>query len=224
MIIERRNAARGTFMNNKAFQSLSYGVYIVSTWNEGTPAGCTANCAAQITATPATVMVSINKNNFTHDCIRKCGYFSLTVLAETSDPAIIGTFGFHTGKDYDKFAQVQWQVRDKLPVLSDGCAYVCCKVIDSMDTATHTVFLGEVIGADTLRPDPPMTYAYYHTVVKGKTAKNAPTYIAEQPEPKAKYVCKICGYVYDGETPFEQLPDDWKCPLCGAPKSMFEKR
>ena len=211
-------------MNNKAFFALSYGVYIVTARNEGKPAGCTANSAIQVTASPATVLVSINKDNFTNRCIADCGHFALTVLAETSDPAVIGRFGFHSGKDFDKFAETDWQVRDKMPVLADGCAYICCKVIDRMDTATHTVFLGEVIGADTLRNDPPMTYAYYHSVIKGKTAKNAPTYIAEQTARAEQYVCKVCGYVYDGDTPFEQLPDDWKCPICGAPKPMFERR
>ena len=100
-----------------------------------------------------------------------------------------------------------------------------CRVIDKMETATHTVFLGEVMDADVLKAGTPMTYAYYHKVLKGKTAAKAPTYIApEAGQTAAKYVCKICGYVYDGKVPFEELPDDWLCPVCGAPKSQFEKR
>ena len=93
-----------------------------------------------------------------------------------------------------------------------------------METATHTVFLGEVLDADVLKNEEPMTYTYYHKVVKGKSPKNAPTYIPEEVEEKvedAKWVCGICGYVYEGETPFEELPEDFKCPICKQPKNVF---
>ncbi len=202
---------------------MSYGVYIVSTWDNGRPTGCTANCAAQITASPATVMVSINKENYTNKCIADCGHFAISVLAENSDPSIIGTFGFRSGKDFDKFSSVPYAVKDALPVVTDSCAYIACRVIDTMDSPTHTVFLGEVIGAEVLSDNPPMTYAYYHGVIKGKTAKNAPTYLAEK-ETEGKSVCPACGYEYGGNVPFGQLPDDWVCPICGMPKSAFEKR
>ena len=92
-----------------------------------------------------------------------------------------------------------------------------------METSTHTVFLGEVMDADIIADGTPMTYAYYHKVLKGRTAPKAPTYQAEEKE-GGNYVCKICGHVYSGDIPFEQLPDDWVCPVCGAPKSQFERR
>ena len=120
-------------------------------------------------------------------------------------------------------AETPYAVRGKMPVIDDCVCWFSCKVIDKMETATHTVFLGEVLDADVLRKDAPMTYAYYHKVLKGRTAANAPTYQAEE-KSAGKYVCKICKYEYDGETPFEELPDDWTCPICGAPKSQFEKK
>ena len=213
-------------MNSRAFHSLSYGVYIVSTWDNGRPTGCTANCAAQITSSPATVMVSINKDNYTNRCIADCGHFAISILAENSDPSIIGTFGFRSGKDFNKFEQVPYAVKDALPVVTDSCAYIACRVVGTMDTSTHTIFLGEVIGADVLSDNPPMTYAYYHNVIKGKAPKNAPTYVREEepatsktPTPSGKrYVCEVCGYIYEGE-----LPDDFKCPVCQAPKSCFKE-
>lgn len=208
-------------MDPKALYALSYGVYIVSTWDNGRPTGCTANCAAQITSSPASVMVSINKDNYTNSCIAACGYFAVSVLAEDSDPSVIGTFGFRSGKDYNKFDSVPYAVKDSLPVLTDSCACIVCRVIGTMDTATHTIFLGEVIGAEVLSDRRPMTYAYYHSVIKGKTAKNAPTYIAEESKP-GSYVCSVCGYEYSGSVPFEQLSDDWVCPICGRPKSVFK--
>ena len=101
-----------------------------------------------------------------------------------------------------------------MPVIADSCGYLVCKVINKMETATHTVFLGEVVAADTLKDGEPMTYSYYHKVVKGKSPKNAPTYIADEPEAvkEEKWVCGICGYVYDGEIPFQDVPNQYVCP------------
>lgn len=79
-----------------------------------------------------------------------------------------------------------------------------------------------MIGADVTSENTPMTYAYYHKVLKGKTGKNAPTYIKESPD-EGKYVCSVCGHVYEGNIPFEDLPDDWRCPICSQPKSAFRK-
>ena len=91
-----------------------------------------------------------------------------------------------------------------------------------METSTHTVFLGEVIEGDTLKTEPPMTYAYYHQVVKGKSPKNAPTYIAEEPVSSDKHwICSVCGYIYDDKTPFEELPDTYQCPICKVTKEKF---
>ena len=214
-------------MDKTAFYDLSYGVYLLTSWDEGRPVGCVANSAMQITSQPATVAVSVNKNNYTHKAIMESGHFALTVLGENADPLLIGTFGFRTSKEFDKFEKTPYAVRGKLPVPDGGIAWFACKVVSTMDTSTHTVFLGEVMDAGKLQKDAPMTYAYYHKVLKGKTAKNAPTYQEEAPaseKPESKWVCTVCGYVYDGETPFEELPEDWKCPRCGVGKEMFKKQ
>lgn len=166
-------------MNKNAFRQLSYGVYIVSTWDEGRATGCTANSAMQITSDPATIAVSINHDNYTNQCIQNTGKFAISILGENSSPSIIGTFGFRSGRDNNKFDEVESTVKGFMPVISDACAYIVCEVIDKMETSTHTVFLGKVLDADTLKQDTPMTYAYYHNVVKGRSPKNAPTYIAE---------------------------------------------
>ena len=164
-------------MDKTAFRNLSYGVYIVSTWDNGRMTGCTANSAMQITSAPATVALSLNHDNYTNTCIKDCGYFALSILAETSDPSLIGRFGFYSGRDIDKFEGVDHDLLGNMPVVRDACAHIVCRVVDTMETATHTVFLGEVVEADR-RPTggPPRTYAYYHSVIKGTTPKNAPTY------------------------------------------------
>lgn len=213
-------------MDKTAFYNLSYGVYLCTSWDEGRPVGCVANSAMQITSSPATLAVSLNHDNYTNKCVRDTGRFAVAVLGEHADPKLIGRFGFSSSKDTDKFAETPYAVRGKMPVPDDCVCWFSCKVIDTMETATHTVFLGEVLDCEVLKKDAPMTYAYYHKVLKGKTAANAPTYQPDQPaaEECGKYVCKICKYEYDGATPFEALPDDWVCPICGAPKSQFEKK
>lgn len=214
-------------MNTNAFRNLSYGVYIISTLDGERPTGCVANSAMQITSSPATIAVSVNHDNYTNSCIQKTGKFAVSILSEESDATLIGTFGFQSGKEVNKFDGVQALEKEGIHVVADSCAYVVCKVIDKMETATHTVFLGEVIDADVLKKAEPMTYAYYHKVVKGKSPKNAPTYLPEEKEEKAddaKWVCSICGYVYDGETPFEELPEDFRCPICKQPKEKFVKQ
>ena len=214
-------------MNKNAFRSLSYGVYIISTLDGDRPTGCIANSVMQITSSPATIAVSMNHDNYTNSCIAKTGKFAVSILTENSDPGLIGRFGFQSGKDVNKFDGIESIEKESIQVIPQACSYIVCKVIDKMETSTHTVFLGEVIDADVLKNEEPMTYAYYHKVVKGKSPKNAPTYIAEEnveEKAKDKWVCGICRYEYNGEIPFEEVPDDYRCPVCRQPKSVFVKQ
>lgn len=213
-------------MNKNVFRNFSYGVYVVSTLDGERPTGCVANSIMQITSSPATVAISMNHDNFTNSCIETSGKFSVSILSESSAPELIGHFGFQSGKNINKFDTVDYDTIDGLPVLKDACGYITCKIIDKIETTTHTVFLGEVIEGDVLSKEPAMTYAYYHNVVKGKSPKNAPTYIEEDPkeETDTKWVCGICGYIYEGEIPFEELPESFVCPICKQPKSVFKKQ
>lgn len=211
-------------MNTNAFRQLSYGVYVVSAWDKGRATGCTANSAMQITAEPATIAISINHDNYTNQCIQECGKFAVSILGENSDPGIIGIFGFQSGKDINKFEQTEQTLKCEMPVVAQACAYLVCEVVDKMETSTHTVFLGKVLDADILKEDDAMTYAYYHKVIKGKSPKNAPTYLPDKEENAEKHVCGVCGYVYDGEKSFDSLPDDYVCPICKQPKSVFVRK
>lgn len=214
-------------MNANVFRNLSYGLYVISSLDEGRNTGCIANSAMQITSSPATIALSMNHDNFTNSCIAKTGKFAISILSETSDSSLIGRFGFQTGKDVNKFDGVDFDVKEGLPIIKDACGYIVCKVINTMETSSHTVFLGEVIDGDILDSDNAMTYAYYHKVVKGKSPKNAPTYLPEEAEETpadSKWVCSVCGYVYDGDTPFEELPDSYTCPICKQGKDKFRKK
>lgn len=166
-------------MNESVLWNLSYGVYVVTAWADGKPTGCTANSAMQITAEPPTLAVSINHENYTHSAITDTGRFALNIIGEESDPLLIGKFGFFSGRDTNKFDGVGYRLAANLPVLEESCGYIVCEVIDKMETPTHTVFLGKAVEGEHIKKYKPMTYAYYHSVVKGKAPKNAPTYRKE---------------------------------------------
>lgn len=146
----------------------------------------------------------------------------------------------YTGRDINKFEGVNYKTGEtKAPIILDHTlAYLEVRVTKELDVETHTDFVGELIGAEILKEGEPMTYAYYHQVKRGTTPKTAPSYVEEKKEvvkvKMAKYQCSVCGYIYDPEkgdpesgtapgTPFEKLPDDWTCPVCGASKSEFKK-
>lgn len=167
-------------MDKNAFRSMSYGVYITTSVDNGRPVGCVSNSNTQITSSPATVSVSLNHDNYTTDCIRRCGMFAYTILSEQSDPSLIGRLGFFSSKDKDKFEGVDYEKKSFMPVVKSGCGYVVCRVVNEVETSTHTIFIGEVIDAGVFSKETPMTYSYYHNVIKGTSPKNAPTYIAEK--------------------------------------------
>jgi len=230
-------------MNENAFFNLSYGVYIIATWDGNRPTGCIVNSVMQITSEPAAFAISVSHDNFTNQCIEKSGKFVISVLGENSEPSMIGTFGFRTGKDINKFDSVDYDIIGDMPVIKASCAYIICKVVNKIETDTHTVFIGEALDADNLLVDEVMTYAYYHKVKKGKSPKNAPTFIsdsvakenvtkenatkenaAQKDTQVEKYVCSVCKYEYSGDIPFEELPDDYICPICRQPKKVFVKQ
>jgi len=213
-------------MNKDILRNLSYGVYAIGTMDGERPTGCIANSVMQITASPMTLAVSMNHDNYTHGCMEKYGMFSVSILSENTDPSVIGILGFQSGRDTDKFHDVSFEMINNLPVVSDGCGYLICKIIDKMESETHTVYLAEILDGEIFCKEKEMTYAYYHQVIKGSSPKNAPTYIEEKKEEEKKeiYVCPICKYEYTGDIPFEDLPDDWVCPICLQPKSEFRKK
>lgn len=208
-------------MDINALRNLSYGVYIISTMDGEHPTGCIANSVMQVTHN--IIAASLNHRNFTNECVKKTKKFAVSVLDEHSNPAIIGTFGFHTGRDTDKFKDVKFTYIDGMPVIEDACAYLICNVKETVETDTHTIFLGELTDCNNLNPEPPMTYAYYHNVIKGSSPETAPTYINPQTEVKTgvRYQCKICKYIYEGDITKE--PDTYVCPICRQPKSVFER-
>lgn len=228
-------------MDTKALWKITYGLYIITSRKGERINGQIANTVFQISSEPLTIAVSINKKNLTNEFIRESKVFTVSVLAQEAPLALIGQFGFKSGRETDKFAGVNYRLTPGgLPCVTDyTLACLEARVIQEVDAGTHTIFIGELTDAAVLREGVPMTYAYYQQVKRGSVPPAAPAFT---PKPKEKermaamdkYVCTICDYVYDPllgdpendippDTPFEKLPDDWVCPVCGAGKEVFEK-
>lgn len=182
-------------MDKKVLRNLSYGIYVVSTIKEDKKVGCIVNSIMQVTSDPATVAVSINHDNYTNSIIKETGEFAVSILKENSDSKIIGEFGFKSSKDNDKFENIAYEEKDGMPVITDSCGYFSCKVIDKVETTTHTVFIGQVTNADDYTTDNPMTYKYYHEKLKGTSPKNAPTH-EEEKETKLANKSQYLNYKY----------------------------
>jgi len=218
-------------MDLNIFRDITYGMYVLATKYNGKNVGCFVNTVTQITSENPIISVSVNKKNFTNEAIRANKKFVVSILSEETKSDVIGKFGFHSSKDMDKFEDFKYVEVQGLPVINENmCGYLICELLEVIDAETHDIFLARVIDTKKQNNLKQMTYSYYHEVIKGKAPKTAPTYIEEKntggDSNMKKYQCTICGYVYDEEvegTKFEDLPEDWVCPLCGVGKENFEE-
>ena len=203
-------------VDNNAMFKLSYGLFVLTAREGDKDNGCIINTAAQLTDSPKRIQIAVNKANHTHEMIQRTGVFNVTVLTESVPFKIFQQFGFCSGRDTDKFADVGYQDRtaNGLRYLPENAnAVISGKVVESYDWGTHTLFVAEVTEAKVLSDDRSVTYQYYFDHIKPKPAP------AVEGEKKPGWVCKICGYVYEGE----ELPEDYVCPLCKHGPEDFEK-
>ena len=213
-ILPATDAAPAPKVDNSAVFKLSYGLFVLTAQENGKDNGCITNTVGLITDNPKRIQVAVNKANFTHDMIARTGVFNVSILNQDAPFAVFQQFGFCSGRDTDKFATVAYDCRTEngLRYIPENCnAVLSGKVVESYDWGTHTLFIAEVAEAHVLNDVPSMTYQYYFDHVKPKPAVTA--------EKKAGWVCKICGYVYEGE----ELPADFVCPLCKHGPEDFEK-
>ncbi|MBN2569142.1 MAG: flavin reductase [Deltaproteobacteria bacterium] len=166
-------------MNTRALEKIGYGLYVVSSRKGDKLNGQIANALIQTTSEPLAVAVSINRENFTHQCIEDSRIFSVSILSEDTDIKLLGTFGFKDGRELDKFSSCSYKIgMTAAPVLLESTlAYLEVKLTNQLELTTHTLFVGEVVEAEVIKEGIPMTYAYYHQVKGGKTPKRAATYI-----------------------------------------------
>lgn len=215
-------------MDLSSLEDISYGMYLITTSNGKEDAGCIINTLTQITSKNPIVSVSINKNNYTNKILKESNKFAVSIISENIDPQVISKFGYLSSEKENKFENINYELDNKIKVITDNmCSYLTCEVLNIIDAETHDIFIARVESTKKLSNLKPMTYKYYKEVLKGISPKNAPTYIENKVSTVGKkYRCKICGYIYDNEKekiPFEELPEDFKCPLCGAGKDMFEE-
>ncbi len=198
-------------IDSSALFKIGYGLYVVTS-NDGTKDnGAILNTVVQVTSTPSRIAVTINKSNYSHDIIKQSGIMNINCLSTDAPFSVFENFGFKSGKDCDKFAGIDFSRSENgLPVLSKYInAFMSLKVEQYIDLGTHGMFICTLTEAKVISDKDSMTYDYYHKNVK--------------PKPNTKtvrgYMCKICGYVYEGET----LPEDFVCPLCKHGAEDFEE-
>lgn len=223
---------------------LSYGMCIVGSKKGSRLNGCIVNTVFQLTPEPPMIAVSINRENLTHAYIADSKVFTVSILAQETPMQFLGRFGFRSGRDIDKFQDVNYRigVTGGPIVLDNSVAFIEVEVADTIEIGTHTLFIGKVVACQTIDDSKiPMTYAYYRDVKHGRTPERAATYqeiktktkITKGVKKMKKYKCLLCGYIYDpavgdpdngveAGTAFEDLPDGWVCPDCGAGKDEFE--
>ena len=196
--------------NKKITRKISLGMYVLTT----SFGGCIVDAVSQISSSDnPLIAVSVMKNNYTNELLKKNHKFALSVLGKEVNPEIIKTFGFNSMRDINKFENVSTTLVEGINVIDDSLGYMICEIVDMIDNDTHTLFIGRLIEGDIFNDKEAMTYTYYQehkdellkvTTDNGKTA----------------WVCSICGYVYYGDI----LPDDFECPICGVGKDFFDKK
>lgn len=196
--------------NKKITRKITQGMYVLTTIG----GGCVVDAVSQISVGDnPLISVAVMKSNYTNEILKKNNKFALSVLGIDVDPDIIKTFGFNSTRDINKFERVETTKIEGLNIIKKSLGYMVCEIIDKLENDTHTLFIGKLIEADIFDDSEAMSYGYYQenkdellkvTTEKGKTA----------------WVCTVCGYVYYGD----ELPDDFKCPICGVDKTLFEKK
>lgn len=196
--------------NKKITRKISQGMYALTT-NGG---GCIVDAVSQISAGDnPLISVAVMKKNYTNELLKKNNKFALSVLGVDTNPEIIKIFGFNSMRDINKFENIKLIEVDGINIINDTLGYMVCEIVDSIENETHTLFIGKLVEADLFDDSKEMTYGYYQehkdellkvTTSEGKTA----------------WVCTICGYVYYGE----EIPDNYKCPICGVSNNLFEKK
>ena len=213
-------------MDKNVMNKLSYGIFVCTAKEGEKDNGCIINTVTQLTTTPNVVSIAVNKANYTHDMIVRTREFNVSVINEDGEFEMIKQFGFQSGKDVDKFSPESghWMEENKseckraangIMYITKGVnSYISCKVKESMDLGTHTLFICEVTYGEILNDVPSATYAYYHQHIKTQVEQ-----VGTTADGKAVWKCKICGYVYEGDP----IPDDFICPWCKHPSDDFER-
>ena len=198
-------------MNNDVMFKIGYGLYVLTACDEKDN-GCIINTVMQVTSNPLQVAIAVNKKNYTNEMIRKTRKFNLSILSEKSNFELYRHFGFQSGRDVDKFAKfmdVKRSPNGVLYITQGTNAYISAYVQQEIDLGTHSMFIAQLVAAESLSDDKSATYDYYQKCIKQKPQETL----------KKGWRCKICGYIYEGE----DLPADYICTICKHGAADFEK-
>lgn len=211
-------------MNPDALYKLTHGMYVLGAMDGKRPVGSLVDAVMQAASSPWAIAISCGNNSYTKSCIEKTGEFSLSVLSKEVNPFVVANFGFQSSRNVDKWAKAEYYMKNNLPYLRDSLAVFRFKVLQAFPLISNTVFVAEVTEAEINQKGIPLTYSDYRSYFKQKVLDSfqlmQQSKGANMTDTK-KWVCTVCGYVYDGDIPFENLPDDYVCPVCGVGKELF---
>lgn len=196
---------------SSAMSAIPYGLFLLAANDGRRDNACVINTVMQVTTSPNQVVFTVNRRNLTHDMVKEAGRFALSVLSEEAPLALYQRFGFQSGRDKDKFAGYADVARGEgggLYLTRGANAWMEGQVETLTDLGSHSLFLAQITQSGLLSSAPSATYDYYQRQIKPKPA----------PSPKKRWVCKVCGYIYEGES----LPADFICPWCKHPAEDFE--
>ena len=196
-------------MNNlDILKKITQGMYVLTT----TGGGCVVDAVSQVSGGDSPLIaVAVMKKNYTNELLKKNSKFSLSVLSKTVNPEIIKTFGFNSMRDINKFESIETVEVEGVNVIKDSLGYMVCEIIDSIDNDTHTLFIGRLVTSELYDDSDAMSYQYYQEnkedLLRVRTDNG-----------NTAWICTLCGYIYYGA----EVPEDFKCPICGAGKEAFE--
>lgn len=199
-------------MDTSVMFKLGYGLYVLTAKDDAKDNGCIINTVMQVTSEPLQIAIAVNKKNYTNEMIQKTRKFNLSILSEKADFDIYKHFGYQSGREVDKFASFADAKRSPngvLYVTKGTNAYMSAYVQQEVDLGTHSLFIAQLVAAESLSDDKSATYDYYQNFVKPK----------QENVVKKGWICKICGYIYEGEN----LPADYICPICKHGAIDFER-
>ena len=207
-------------MDQNALLEITQGLYILGVKDtaQNRFAGCIIDAVSQVAMDPDMLIISSMNKNYTRTLLDTNTPISLSILPDNTPAEIISAMGYQSGKDTDKWKSVPFMVKENLPVYQDAIAYITGHIVDQKQLSSHTVFFVQVDDAAYVKKNVPLTYNHYRQKLKDQICTPSSTLKTE------KWVCDVCAYVYNGSDPFENLPDDWKCPVCGVGKECFTKQ
>lgn len=201
-------------IDEKTFFTLTAGVYILGCRQKGKNYGCIIDTVMQISFTPPLICISCEKKAYTQQIIRETGRFSISVLPQDTPKNVIEVFGYQSSKNTDKWAIIPFDLQEDLPIYSRAISTLTAQVIHTQEFDTHFLFIAEIKEARSGQEAIPLTYQYYRGHLLKAGGSN-------EKHPQGKWICDVCGYVYNESTPFEQLGTDYHCPICGVSKDYF---